>query len=343
VLELDRPPAVLTYSWDRLLVDPLPGPRTADDFVGLARPAPGVLEVTSQTQPLLPAGSSLPRLAAELPARLLLLDPSDGAVGMAAQVAAAAAVAGADQVAVVDVGGDVLTDGRDAGLRSPLADQLAVAACLRAGLPARLILAGLGLDGEIDPAVLHQRLTVYGGGLLGRLAAGDVDAVRAVLDWHPSEASGLLAAAVAGCRGRVEVRDAGDLVPLADDTVDVYAVDLSAVARHLPAADIVATTSLDEAAQLVLDRTGVSELKYEADKAARRRSDSTPGVLKADLLAAVDEFAARAAQHGADFMSVRRLAELVGCRTLADFEALTRLLRERRSDRYGPSVYRSAK
>jgi hypothetical protein len=252
VLDLDGGPVVLTYSWDRLLVDPLPGPRTAADFVGLGRPAPDVLQVTPTTTPVAPAGSSLPRLAAELPARLLLLDPSAGAVSMATQVAAAAAHAGAGEVVVVDVGGDVLTDGRDFGLRSPLADQLAVAACLRAGLPTRLVMTGLGVDGEIEPPVLRERLARFGGDRIGRLADPDLADVRRVFGWHPSEASGLLVAAVAGCRGRVEVRDAGDLVPLGDDTPDVHAVDLKAAASHLPAAELVATSSLDQAVRLVL-------------------------------------------------------------------------------------------
>jgi hypothetical protein len=34
------------------------------------------------------------------------------------------------------------------------------------------------------------------------------------------------------------------------------------------------------------------------------------------------------------------LAELVGCRSLPDYEALNRLLVEQRPDRYRPSIYR---
>lgn len=99
-------PVVLTYAWDWLIVDPLPGPRTARDFTGLRQVAPDVREVLPSSRPVPPAGSSLPQLADQLPAQLLLLDPTGGAVGMAAQISAATRHVGASQVALVDVGGD---------------------------------------------------------------------------------------------------------------------------------------------------------------------------------------------------------------------------------------------
>src|SRR5690349_16433855 len=75
-LGLADQPVILTYAWDRLIIDPLPGPRSASDFTGLRPLAPDVLEVLPTTKPIAPAGSTLPRLAAELSARLLLLDPT---------------------------------------------------------------------------------------------------------------------------------------------------------------------------------------------------------------------------------------------------------------------------
>ena len=77
----------MSYAWDRLMIDPLPGPRNAADFTGLRELRPGVYEVLPQSRPRPPAGSSLPRLADELDVRLLLLDPTHGAVGMAEQIA----------------------------------------------------------------------------------------------------------------------------------------------------------------------------------------------------------------------------------------------------------------
>lgn len=105
-LGLIEPPVVMTYSWDRLMIDPLPGPRTADDFINLRQLGPDILEILPSTKPVGQAGSSLPRLAADLPSRVLLLDPAGGAVRMAAQISAAAAYFYADDIALIDVGGD---------------------------------------------------------------------------------------------------------------------------------------------------------------------------------------------------------------------------------------------
>ncbi|MCZ9345352.1 DUF1152 domain-containing protein, partial [Streptomyces sp. TRM76130] len=56
---------ILTYAWDRLLIDPVPGPRGAHDFTGLEVITPSVWSVPATARPVAPAGSTLPRLAAE--------------------------------------------------------------------------------------------------------------------------------------------------------------------------------------------------------------------------------------------------------------------------------------
>jgi hypothetical protein len=43
---------------------------------------------------------------------------------------------------------------------------------------------------------------------------------------------------------------------------------------------------------------------------------------------------------GADYISMRRLSELIGATTLNGFAALGRLLAQHRPDRYAPSIYR---
>ncbi|QJY46272.1 DUF1152 domain-containing protein [Pseudonocardia broussonetiae] len=334
------PPIVMTYSWDRLMIDPLPGPRTAADFTGLRKLAPNVLEVVATTTPIGGAGSSLPRLAAELPARLLLLDPSGGAVGMAHQIVAAVEYFQLDDVDLIDVGGDALTNGADLGLRSPLADQLALAACVRTGIPTRLLIAGAGLDGELPAAVIAERLTQLDAQDLPALDAESIAAVRHVFGWHPSEASGLLAAAAAGRRGSVEVRDAGDHVEMTDATTLLSAVDAKRAAEVTPAAQILDAKSLDDAERSIREVTGISEIAYETQKAKRLATGHAHEPTEADL-PVVDRFADSARLHGAEFISVRRLSELVGATTLSTFTALTDLLATNRSKRYEPSLYRT--
>lgn len=340
LLGLSDRPVVMTYSWDRLMIDPLPGPRTAREFTQLRPVCNGAFEVVSDTRPIPPAGSSLPRLATELAARLVLLDPTEGAVGMAAQIQATASELAFDSLVLVDVGGDALTDGNDPGLRSPLADQLALAASAQTGLPARLLVAGPGLDGEVPHDVLTVRLADLRAEWLPALEAGQVDTVRHVFRWHPSEASGLLAAAASGRRGLVEVRDAGDHVVLDDTTTELATVDVAAALAVTPSRHLVGTRSLGEANRVTNTVTGISEIRYETKKAEQRR-DSAVHVPTADDLDLVDEYAAQAAARGADFVSVRRLSELLGATTLDAFTQLTDLLAAHRPDAYEPSIYRT--
>jgi hypothetical protein len=339
-LGLTDPPIVMTYSWDRLMIDPLPGPRTVNDFIGLCQLAPNVLEVLPSTEPIRPAGSSLPRLATDLPARILLLDPAGGAVGMAAQISAAVTYFHTDTLALIDVGGDALTDGSDPGLRSPLADQLALAACVRTGLPSQLVIAAPGIDGELPPTTTITRLDRLGADQLPNLTRTDLAPIRPVFNWHPSEASGLLAAAAAGRRGRVEVRDAGDHIELTAATPTLFAVNAKNALQATPAGQLTDTRSLSDADTIIRDATGISEIRYETEKAARLR-DHRAYFPTPDDLPEVDQHARHAHEHGADFISLRRLSELLGATTLDAFAALSALLAARRPDHYEPSLYRT--
>lgn len=330
-------PVVMTYAWDRLIIDPLPGPRSASDFTGLRQLGPDVLEILPSTKPIPPAGSTLPRLAAELACQLLLLDPTEGAVGMARQIQAAADHFNADSIALVDVGGDSITDGNDEGLRSPLADLLAVAACSIVDRPAQLIVPAPGIDGELPEPTVIERIQQLGGKCVAQLKGSSFAAVRSIFAWHPSEASGLLALATEGARGDVEVRDAGCIISLTDRTLSAYSVNAEAVANWGPSAKLRQTESLQKAEKVIRDITGRSEILYERQKAqSRDRQDSL--VPTSCELSMIDKHMASAAARGADFISIRRLAELAGVRSCDHLVVFRQLLRDQRGWRYRPPV-----
>jgi hypothetical protein len=184
-LNLDDRPTVLTYAWDRLLVDPLPGPRRPADFHGLHELRPGVLEVVPTSAAVPPAGSSLPRLVSQVPLRLLLIDPSDGARGMSSQIDAAADHFDADSLCLVDVGGDVLAQGGEPGLRSPLADLLALAACTLTGRPCQMLVLAPGIDSELPEVTVMERLSGLDAHQVAALDSADVTPLQDVFTWHP--------------------------------------------------------------------------------------------------------------------------------------------------------------
>jgi hypothetical protein len=339
-LGLTEAPVLMSYSWDRLLFDPLPGPRTAAQFVGLRELAFNVRQVLPGTATVQPGNSSLPRLASQLQAPLILLDPVDGAIGMSRQVRATVEHFGIQRVAVVDVGGDVLTDGRDPGLRSPLADQLAFAACALTDLAVDLVIAAPGLDGELPRGVVLDRLAALGASRLTPFDAADTAPIRHVFSWHPSEASGLLVAAARGCRGTVEVRDAGDQVQLDNTTTELYLVRDLKVPPWSLGSELTGTRSLREAEHIVHRRTGISEISYETRK-AQRLATSLAGTPTTETLAEVDRHAKAAYQRGATYLSLRRLSELVGVTTPGGFTELTRLLATHRPQHHQPTIYRT--
>jgi hypothetical protein len=302
----DDPAVILTYAWDRLLIDPIPGPRGPGNFTGLRRLTPSVYAVPAEAEPIAPAGSTLPRLAAELPHTFALIDPHHGAEGITRQLEELITELSPSTIDLLDVGGDILAHGDEPTLKSPLGDALTLAACAQANADIRLLVAGPGLDGEIPAEVLHDRL----GALVHTLTAQDVEPISAVLEWHPSEATAMLAATARGVRGLCEVRDAGLPVPLTDEGPAVYEADLDdALQRNELARRLLDTTGLDEAERHAREVCGFSEIDHERNKALWL-ADQAPTKLDPEAtLTQVAVFEAEAQARGITHTTFRRLTE----------------------------------
>lgn len=300
-------PTIATWAWDRLMIDPLPGPRSASDFERLDNPSPGVHIITAITKPVPPAGSTIPRLASDLDADLVLLDPAEGCVGLARQIAAAAEWADAEGVVVLDVGGDAIARRGDAGLRSPMADISTLVAVSATGLPARLVVVGAGCDGELAPELVERRLKSIGAYSLAPVSSSETDRVISILRWHPSEATALVVMAALGHRGQVEIRDQGLPVPLTDTTASVHEMSLTAA---LPADEVTdrirATTSLAALEEAFRETFQISEIDYERRKAQTLDKGSPPPRVDVAL------FLAQAAERGTQWVTRRRLREAAG-------------------------------
>ncbi|WP_327095918.1 DUF1152 domain-containing protein [Nocardia vinacea] len=325
--------AIMSYSWDRLLIDPVPGPRSRADFHGLIDH--GTVAEVPQTAGLRVGQSTLPRLARHIAQPLLLMDIQDGVVGFAAQIVSAAVAFGADEVVVIDVGGDILAEGHEGGLRSPLADSVALAAAVRSDLPATVLVAGIGLDGELSCADLQLRLEILGAEQEAVLEPADVGAFEGIWSWHPSEANGLVAAAANGWRGDVETQR-GSIVQLADAATYVYRVAADAVASASLAELVASTTTLGQIEDLLRERRGYSDIDVERDKLANRFASHPP---MPDVLSLIDRYAAEAAGRGIDALTIRRVIELAGATDLATTAALRESLALRRPDEFRPPLY----
>lgn len=337
----DTPALVLTYAWERLVVDPVPGPRRATDFTGTETAAPGLVLLTPASAPVAPAGSLLPRLSGGLRPRLGLLDPYDGTRGLAGQIAAAARWCGADRVDLVDVGGDIVARGDEPTLRSPLGDALAVAACAATGLPATVYVAGPGLDNEVPLPDLLPRL----GEPALTLAAAHTRTVDGVFDWHPSEAGALLVAAARGVRGVCGTRDAPRPVLLTDSARQVHRLTLDRVLALSPLARALdGCRSLDEAEEASRAVCGFSEIERERRRAAHPGTPPAPRRPDRDPATVLDRFAAwerNALAQGLAYATTRRITEDLGL-TAPEAAALRTALRTGAPARHVPPLWRLA-
>ncbi|OUD02934.1 DUF1152 domain-containing protein [Streptomyces swartbergensis] len=327
---------ILTYAWDRLLIDPVPGPRGPDNFTGLQPLTPAVWAVPAETRPIAPAGSTLPRLAAELRHTFALIDPRHGVEGVTRQLEELVDHLSPESIDLLDVGGDILARGDEPTLKSPLADAVTLAACCQVNAPIRLLVTGPGLDGELPLDDLRSML----GQLIHTFTAKDVEPISSVLEWHPSEATGMLAATARGVRGTCEMRDAGLPVPLTDEGPTVHEVDLDeALTRNQLARAILTTATLDEIEAHSRDICGYSEIDYERNKATWLK-DQPPAQLDPDaVLSQLDQFEAEARSRGVTHTTFRRITEALNLNGSLR-EDLRQLLINSRPKQYDAPLWR---
>lgn len=210
----DADPVLGGLAWERRPIDPEPGPRRIEEIEHGEEVAPGILLARSDTavrgRPVRFAESGMAEFLGE-PTVLITLERGPAAIADAlAQVAARVQ---SDAFIFIDVGGDVLANGDEPGLRSPLSDAIMLAAAARLQRTGQAVLGGvfgIGCDGELTPAEVLGGLgdLAAGGGLCGarglteHAAARLEEAIRLV----PTEASAQAVEAFRRGAGSVAIR-----------------------------------------------------------------------------------------------------------------------------------------
>lgn len=261
-------------AWERMVVDPHPGPRPLCDIHG-AEPLDGAALVSPERGATTPEGVHFceSHLASHLGEQTVLIDVTAGARKAGRGIDAACGALGCDLVVLVDIGGDAIADGSEPGLASPLCDATMLAAGSHAKTSAVACVLGAGCDGELETAEV-----------LGRVAA--LARARAWLDtWGTSpdaadeiergaavavtEASLLVAMAARGEHGPVEIRNGRRVVDLGPVAALAFIFDLELAMEELPLARAVIDAESIEAARDALHDLGVStELDFEEGRTA---------------------------------------------------------------------------
>jgi hypothetical protein len=219
------------------------------------------------------------RMAALLGERTVLVDVTPGPAALADGIAAAADRLGCDLVIFLDVGGDVLAHGHEAGLGSPLCDAVMLAAAARmqrAGRPVLAAIFGDGCDAEHTVPEVNDRIAdvARAGGLAGvrGITPPVAERLAAAVEAVPTEASAQALRAFRGEIGPTTIRGGRRTLELTPEAAltfyldPVVAMDSTAVlARAVDGA-----ASLTEANEILRGMGVRTELDWETEAAAGR-------------------------------------------------------------------------
>jgi hypothetical protein len=276
-------PVLGGLTWERRPFDPVPGPRAAAEIVDAEELAPGILLAGPDTRvrdrDVVFAESRMAEFLAE---PTVLVDINDGPATVAEGLAQAIAGLKCDLLVLVDVGGDVLAQGDEPGLRSPLCDAVMLAAGGRlstSGQPALLGVFGIGCDAELTPDEVLARLATVAaaGGLCGaRGLTGPVaDRMEASMELVSTEASAQAVRAFRGASGLTTIRGGTRNLELTSVATLTFYLDVDITIKAAGRlAQAVADASSLEQANDALNELGVgTELDYERQAAGVGRDD----------------------------------------------------------------------
>ncbi|MEA2466044.1 MAG: hypothetical protein QOJ57_170, partial [Thermoleophilaceae bacterium] len=272
-------PIVGGVTWERRPIDPEPGPRAAAEIEDADELAPGVLLARPHTRvrgrDVLFAESHMAEFLGE---GTVLVDVRGGPAAIAAGLTQACAALESDLIVFLDVGGDVLAHGHEAGLGSPLCDALMLAAAVRmesdGQVPVLGAIFGPGCDGELTLAEVSARLAdvAAAGGLAGArgLTPPIAERLEGAIQHVPTEASAQAVRGFRGANGPTSIRGGRrtlELMPAVALTV-YFDVTIAYEASAPLARAVMDAQSLDEANDILRSMGIRSELDWELEAAA---------------------------------------------------------------------------
>jgi hypothetical protein len=318
----ERTVAYAAPIWERILLDPQPGPRTRAQIANLASDRCG-WRVVAETS--LPGGwSPLPCLVSQTGVRLYYLDVSLGARGVARQLQRICDEAEIDLIELVDAGGDVLARGDEPGLLSPALDSVILGACTLVTVPTVVTVVGEGLDGELSGRELAQARAELSSLSSGYIPAPVARDVYTALSWFPSEASLMTLLAAAGLRGDVDVRADTCPVRVDRDAAVFRTYSLASVtSRNTLVRAVRHSTSIAEVDSILRAKGCVSELgREQASRDAATSGRTAMPLVRVPALTTVLESVHANSTH----VSLRRMCKVMGLGTRSQADALDVLL-----------------
>jgi hypothetical protein len=243
-------------SWERSVVDPIPGPRKLSEVENVRVLHPYTWMANPQCRTHTGVFFAESKMAALLGQEILLVDINGGVKGVVEGLEIALKEFKADLLVGLDVGGDSLARGGELGLRSPLADAIMLAAFAELEARGHRTLWGVfgyGSDGEltVDEIELALNKLAATGALLGAwsLTSRVAAELEKVIETVPTEASAIPVQCFRGAWGESKIRAGQRSVKLTPLTALTFFLSTTALYETLsrPAQAVRGSATLEEA------------------------------------------------------------------------------------------------
>lgn len=257
-------------AWERVVVDPQPGPRHFDEIENIERLNETVAFANKDTRTDDGIEFAETNVARHYDEEVILIDIGGGARGVAAGLNDACDQLDIELVVGTDAGGDVLAAGDEPGIKSPLTDAVMLSTLTHLDVDACLGMYGYGSDGELTLDEITDGITRAAdhNGLLGAwgLTPRVVEELTDLLEVVTTEASRLPVNVARGKLGEAVIRDGARSVELTPASTVTFYLDPTAVAATSDLDDYVSDTKDFDAAQAALSDAG-----YETELDLERR------------------------------------------------------------------------
>ncbi len=287
--DLGADPVLGAIAWERMPVDPYPGPIPLESLLNAEPIAWSAAIVTGETEALRWGRTVKPqiaRVAGAMGVEALLIDASKGAAGVEQALRAVAEALGVEAVIALDTGGDMLAAGCEDELWSPLADAVSLAGTIASGLPAAVAIHAPGADGELpeDKVLRYISLLARQGALLEvtGLRRTDAEYISRIMDKVYSEASKIPVYAFQGEYGVREIRAGTRRVRVTPLQAATFLLDAGRVYEwSRPAQAVQGTRGIGQASQKLNELCIVTELDLE-NELSRLREQTSPEPVSVD-------------------------------------------------------------
>lgn len=215
--------------WERIVVDPKPGPRSIEELEGVDVVSRSLClagdKVRMKHGPI-PQAAHVSKFLGE---KVVLLDITKERSEIIKGIKEAMDKLNLDLFIGIDVGGDVLATGKEKNLRSPLADSFMLS--LLSDLENSILgVFGIACDGELRRNEVEARISKVAeiGGYLGAIGIfkDALEAMEVVSKGMYTEASKLPIEAAKGLIGEVKIREGTRIAEVSIEATITYFLDL---------------------------------------------------------------------------------------------------------------------